>query len=232
MTVDTVEENIRNVRNAIIEAATLCGRPPEAIRLVAVTKTMPAEIVRKASRAGICTFGENYIQEAKDKIAAVQATGISWHFIGHLQTNKAGLAVRLFDLIHTVDSIRLSSALNRAAEAIGKKQAILLQVNIAGESTKSGADPGNLLCLACEIGKYPHLSIKGLMALPPFTANPEQARPCFRALAELGRRIDQAAIPGVSMEELSMGMSHDFAVAVTEGATLVRVGTAIFGERK
>ncbi len=209
-----------------------CGREPDSVRLVAVSKTKPAIRVQEAIDAGVTTLGENYIQEAREKISDLSNAKVSWHFIGHLQSNKAKYAVRLFDLIHSVDSLKLAKALNKEAGKCAKTQDILVQVNISGETTKSGIETRECLDLVEAITGLEHLSVKGLMTMPPFFDQPDKARPYFAALRELGDRVRQAAIPGVTMAELSMGMTGDFEAAIQEGATLVRIGTALFGERQ
>ncbi len=198
---------------------------------MAVTKTVSPERIRPAIAAGADILGENYIQEALKKIDALAKERVLWHFIGHLQTNKAKYAVRCFDLIHSVDSLRLASELNRQAEKINKVQEILVQVNISLEQTKSGVAEADTLALIRQISPLEHIAIKGLMTMPAFFDAPEKVRPYFKALAELKNRIEAQNIPRVQMTELSMGMSGDFEAAICEGATLVRIGTAIFGER-
>ena len=215
----------------IKNAAESCGRDPESIQLVAVSKTKSAASVKAAIDCGIKIFGENYIQEAQDKITDLSPFNVSWHFIGHLQTNKAKYAVRLFDLIHTVDSVKLAKELNKQAEKNSKVQHILIQVNTGMESTKSGESPDKTLDIVKEISQFEHLRIKGLMTIPPLYNEPEKVAPYFRILRELRDQIKTENIPGVSMDELSMGMTGDFETAIKEGATLVRIGTAIFGSR-
>jgi hypothetical protein len=224
-------ERIAGVRKTITRRALECGRDPETIRLVAVSKTVPVDIVRSALESGIQILGENYIQEARDKARDLENFSVAWHVIGHLQSNKAGMAVGLFDLIHTVDSMKTALELNRQAGKINKCQKILIQVNVARESTKSGVAPNRARTLVEEVSRLGHLSVKGLMTMPPYSKDPESSREYFKTLFELARALDQSGIAGVSMEELSMGTTGDFAVAVEEGATLVRVGTAIFGKR-
>lgn len=226
-----MREQINAVVARIRAAALAAGRDPETVRLVAVSKTVPAERVRTAVEAGITLLGENYIQEARDKIDALGDLDVSWHFIGHLQRNKAKFAVRLFDLIHAVDSLKLARELDKEAAKHGKVQAILVQVNTGKEATKSGVYAEEALALVREAGRLPHLAVRGLMTLPPFFNAPEKVRPFFRELRELRDRLREEALPGVSMDELSMGMTGDFEAAIQEGATLVRIGTAIFGER-
>jgi pyridoxal phosphate enzyme (YggS family) len=212
-------------------AAAACGRQAESVRLVAVAKTHPPEAIRLAAAAGAQEIGENYIQEARDKYAALQPLPLRWHFIGRLQTNKARTAVRIFELIHTVDSLKLGLELDRCAGRIAKRQKVLVQVNVAGEAAKSGVAPEEALPLVRELSRLEHIAVKGLMTMPPFFNDPERVRPFFSALRQLRDRIADAAPAGVEMRELSMGMTGDFEAAIAEGATLVRIGTAIFGER-
>ena len=223
---------INTIRDRIQSAALAAGRSPETVRLVAVSKTVPAERVRQAVEAGITLLGENYIQEARDKIETLAALDVAWHFIGHLQSNKAKYAVRLFDMVHSVDSPKLARELDKQAAKIGKRQDILIQVNTGKEASKSGVYEEEALALVRQAGRMENLCVKGLMTLPPYFNAPEKVRPFFRALRELRDRIRDEALPGVSMEELSMGMTGDFEAAIQEGATLVRIGTALFGERQ
>jgi len=215
----------------IKKAAVSSGRNPETVRLVAASKTIPSETVEKAIDAGAYIFGENYIQEARTKFNDLSSYPVSWHFIGHLQTNKAKYAVRIFDLIHSVDSLKLSLELDKQAKKTGKIQNILIQVNISDESSKSGIALQDTLNLVKEISVLKNLSIKGLMTMPPFFNAPEKVRPFFKNLCSLRDQINKEDIHNVAMDELSMGMTGDFEVAIEEGATLVRIGTAIFGER-
>lgn len=227
-----MKERLETVLDRIRKAAVACGRDPQSVRLVAVSKTVAAERVRAAVAAGVDTLGENYIQEARAKIEALAALPVAWHFIGHLQSNKAKYAVRLFELIHTVDSLKLAAELDRQAARAGKTQRVLVQVNVSGEASKSGASQAEAGRLVADIGKLAHLSVEGLMTMPPFFDQPEKARPSFRALRRLRDEIQQRHLPGVDLRELSMGMTGDFEAAIAEGATLVRIGTAIFGERR
>jgi len=226
-----LKERLKNVKDRIRKAAVSSGRDPASIGLVTVSKTQPADRVREAVRAGATILGENYIQEARDKIRVLTGEKTSWHFIGHLQRNKAKYAVSLFDLVHSVDSLRLAGELDKQAGKINKIQEILVQVNISGEDTKSGIDEKGCLELIRSIADLEHLHVRGLMTMPPFFDQPDRARPYFSALRELSERIQAASVPGVAMAELSMGMTGDFEAAIDEGATLVRIGTAIFGER-
>jgi pyridoxal phosphate enzyme (YggS family) len=227
--VNPVAQNLEEVRGAIADAARRAGRDPSAVRLVAVSKTVDLDRIRAAMDAGQDLFGENYLQEARDKIAAL-GRRVGWHLVGHLQSNKAKGAVELFDLIHAVDRLKLAEALDAAAARQGKVQDVLIQVNQGGEATKSGVAPEAAPALLQEVARLPHLRVLGLMTMPPWLPDPEAVRPYFRALREL--RDHLRGLTGLPLTELSMGMSGDFAVAVEEGATLVRVGTAIFGERR
>ncbi|MCS6801837.1 MAG: YggS family pyridoxal phosphate-dependent enzyme [Chloroflexota bacterium] len=220
-------DRLARVRDAIAAAAARSGRPAEAVRLVAVTKTVPVETIAEAYALGVRDFGENRVQEGQPKIAALAAHGIrpTWHFVGHLQTNKAAAALRCFDILQSVDSLRLAETLSRRAR--GAPVRILLEVNVAGEPSKFGFrldDPAQPFADAlAAIRALPGLVVEGLMTVAPLTDNPESVRPVFRRLAEL------AAAHGLA--ELSMGMTDDFPVAIEEGATMVRIGRALFGER-
>jgi pyridoxal phosphate enzyme (YggS family) len=227
-----LKKNIERINRRIADAATSCGRSPESVRLVAVSKTVDAQRVAMAIDAGATIFGENYIQEARNKFNALVDRPVEWHFIGHLQSNKAKYAVRMFDLIHSVDSLKLAAALDKAAQKNGKRQDILIQVNISGEESKSGATEDDAVDLIEAAGRLEHIRIRGLMTIPPYYDQPELARPFFRRLANLRQRILDRHLSGVIMKELSMGMTGDFEVAIEEGATLVRIGTAIFGPRQ
>lgn len=227
----TISQNLDVIQARINQAAVNAERDPETVQLVTVSKTVSVDVIHQAIDAGVTVLGENYIQEARTKFDQLAPLPVSWHFIGHLQTNKAKYAVRQFDLIHTVDSSRLAAAINREAAKIDKIQSILIQVNIAQEATKSGIETENVEKLAQEIGQLDHLKLKGLMTMPPFFNAPDRVRPFFEQLREIRERLQQVNLPGVDLTELSMGMTGDFEVAIAEGATLVRIGTAIFGER-
>jgi len=228
---NTIAARLTALTCRIRTAAAAAGRSAGEIRLVAASKTFPPPAIREAVAAGVSDIGENYIQEARDKYAALQGTPVRWHFIGHLQTNKAKYAVRMFDLIHTVDSYRLAFELDRCAQKINKVQAILIQVNLAGEASKSGVTPEDALPLISRAAALEHIAVKGLMTLPPYFNAPEKVRPFFAALRQLRDRIAAEQLETTGLQELSMGMTGDFEAAVAEGATLVRIGTAIFGER-
>ncbi len=224
-------KRIQNIKKRIEETAVGCGRDPSTVRLVAVSKTIPVNRVKEAIEAGVTVFGENYVQEAREKFSQLATYPVSWHFIGHLQSNKAKYAVRLFDMIHSVDTLKLARELNKQAQKNAKIQNILIQINISKESSKSGADAENVLDLIDKVRHLENLSVKGLMTMPPFFNDPEKARPYFSGLRNLRDRIRQETSPEIALDELSMGMTGDFEAAIQEGATLVRIGTAIFGER-
>ncbi len=226
-----MKKRMERVKERIAKAAEGCGRSADSVRLVAVSKTMPMEVVREAIDAGATVLGENYIQEAREKFNALASLPAAWHFIGHLQSNKAKYAVRMFDLIHSVDSLKLATALDRYAEKIDRVQPILIQVNVAREDSKSGIYPEDTLALVKSIASLKNILVRGLMTIPPYFNAPEEVRPFFAALRELRERIKDEAIANIHMDELSMGMTGDFEAAIEEGATLVRIGTAIFGER-
>jgi pyridoxal phosphate enzyme (YggS family) len=227
-----MQSRINKINQRIHQTAINCGRLPESVQLVAVSKTKPVDMVREALEAGIAVLGESYIQEAREKVDSLSGYPAAWHFIGHLQTNKSKYAVRLFNLIHSVDTIKLAGELDKEAGKINKIQDILIQVNLGREPTKSGVSTDETINMAKEISTFSNLSVKGLMTMPPYFKNQEQARPFFVMLRDLRDRIREENIPNISMDQLSMGMTHDFEVAIQEGATLVRIGTAIFGKRK
>lgn len=222
--------NIKEIRNRIGAAADRVGRNPLSVKLVAVTKTVPAAQINEAIEAGIDIIGENRIQEARDKVPELNK--VSCHLIGHLQKNKVKYIFGLFDMVHSVDSPELAAEINRQAIAKGKRMDILLQVNVSGEESKFGFDEKNLLPDLSEIGKMEGIAVKGLMTIPPYSEEPNDSRPFFKRLSALRKKIQAMGIEGINMGELSMGMSNDFEVAVEEGATMVRVGSAIFGRRQ
>jgi PLP dependent protein len=233
---DILAANIADVRSRIAEAAQRVGRTPEDVTLIAVSKTKPLELVQIAYNLGMREFGENRVQEALEKIAAFQPPDLNWHMIGHVQTNKANKIVGAFACIHSIDSLHVAEALQRQAEKKSQaenrdlRQPILLQVNISGEASKEGMAPAEIRQIAQQITSLPNLEIQGLMTVAPLVDDPEQVRPVFRALRELRDRLQQE-IPASSWQHLSMGMTDDYGVAIEEGATIVRVGRAIFGER-
>ena len=225
-----IADNLARIRERMAEAAVRSGRAPDSVKLVGVTKTVDVKRIKEAVSAGLQILGENYVQEARDKIKDVGGE-VSWHFVGRLQTNKAKYAVKLFHMIQTVDSVKLAKELNRRAQPLGRTIPITIQVNLASEVSKGGVEPSESISLIKQISTLANLQIRGLMTMPPFFDQPERARPYFAQLKELSQKIAEAQLPGVEMNELSMGMSGDFETAIEEGATLVRVGTAIFGER-
>jgi hypothetical protein len=230
----SIADNIVLVRERMDDASRRAGRRPVDIRLMAVTKTFPADRIREAYDAGLRLFGENRVQEFAGKAAAVRdMTDAAWHLIGHLQTNKAVKAAEMFAAVDSVDSLRVAQKLNASARQLGKKLCVLIEINVGGEAAKSGLAPDsleleNILQAAPELG---YLEYRGLMTIPPFTEDPQKARPYYRELRKLRDRIAARRLAAINMDVLSMGMSHDFEVAIEEGSTCVRVGTAIFGER-
>ena len=229
-----IVENISAIRERIAAAARRAGRSPDDISLMAVTKTHPPERIRDAYAAGLRLFGENRVQEFAGKAGALaDLPAASWHMIGHLQTNKAGKAVELFSAVDSVDSLKLASKLDAAARTAKKRLQVLIEINVGGEAQKSGLAPGlaELEELLIAAPRLEALEFRGLMTVPPFTEDPEGARQFFRKLRALRDDILSRKLPAVGVDVLSMGMSHDFEVAIEEGSTCVRVGTAIFGER-
>jgi pyridoxal phosphate enzyme (YggS family) len=228
---DSVAENLAVIRARIEAACERAGRNASQVKLVGVTKTVSVERIREGINAGISILGENYIQEARKKREILAALPVAWHFIGHLQTNKAKIAVECCDCIETLDRENLAIELNQKGEKASRRIPVLIQVNIGGEPTKSGISPGELFSFFKLASSLEWLSIRGLMALPPFFDQPERARPYFRQMRELLDALRQKAPIPENLTELSMGMSGDFEVAIEEGATLVRIGTALFGQR-
>jgi hypothetical protein len=227
-----LRENLKEVRRRIEQAALKSERAPEEITLIAVSKTHSAAIVREAIAAGALDFGENRVQEAETKIPEIGRRNARWHLIGHLQSNKARKAVKLFDVIHSLDSVEIATRLNRICEESDHQELpVLVQVDLAGEKTKTGVAETGLNELIETIKTLPRLRLIGLMTLPPFFEDAELARPFFKRLRELRDRLKEQGAFQNARGELSMGMSHDFEIAIEEGATFVRVGTAIFGER-
>lgn len=225
-------ERLARVRGQIAAAAEKCGRRPEEVTLVAISKTHPASAVWELVGLGATDVGENRVQEAEEKIREVGREKVRWHLVGHLQANKARRAVNLFDVIHSLDSIDLARRLDRLCREEGReKLPVLIQVDLGHEETKSGVDETGLPQLVEDIKELKRLELVGLMTLPPFFDNAEDSRPFFRRLRELRDELGAGGAFGNLKGELSMGMTHDFAVAIEEGATMVRIGTAIFGER-
>ncbi len=231
----SIAENLSAIRERIVSAAARAGRRPDQIALMAVTKTHPAERIIEAYEAGHRLFGENRVQEFADKFAALAALrDADFHMIGHLQSNKAAKAVEVFNAIDSLDSVKLGERLNAAAAEAGKTISVLIEINIGGEDAKSGVAPDSpeLAAILKTAAAWTNLRVRGLMTVPPFTEDPEGARPYFQGLRELRDRLAAQNPPTISLDQLSMGMSHDFEVAIEEGSTCVRVGTAIFGERE
>jgi pyridoxal phosphate enzyme (YggS family) len=235
----SVAENIVRVREQIAAAARRAARNPEEITLMGVSKTFPVERIREASAAGLRVFGENRVQEFAAKADALRdLRDAEWHLIGHLQTNKAAKATELFHAVDSVDSVRMAEKLNTCAESAGKTLSVLIEINVGAEQAKSGVAPNpdeqgsdELEEILQGAPRWGNLNIHGLMTVPPYTEDPEGSRPYFRQLRQIRDSIARRNLPQISMAALSMGMSHDFEVAIEEGATCVRVGTAIFGER-
>ena len=226
----TIASNLQDIQGRIRAATLAAGREPASVRLVAVSKTRPAGDVIQACQAGQVVFGENYVQELVAKAAEVPEA-VEWHFIGHLQSNKVKQLAGLVSMIHSIDRFTLAEEVSRQWAKLGRCCDILVQVNLSGEATKSGTTEAEALHLVRAISILPHVRIRGLMTMPPFFDDPEAARPFFAELMRLSQRIEAEGTPGVEMQELSMGMSGDFEAAIQEGATLVRIGTSIFGTR-
>jgi pyridoxal phosphate enzyme (YggS family) len=226
----SITANLQAIQDRIRSAERAGGRETGAVRLVAVSKTRPAADVIQAFLAGQVVFGENYVQELLEKTAEVPEA-VEWHFIGHLQSNKVRQIAGLVRMIHSVDRFSLAEEISRQWGKLGRCCDILIQVNLSGETTKSGTPEAGALQLVRDVSSLPHVRIRGLMTMPAFFDDPEAARPFFAQLMRLSRWIEAEALPGVEMRELSMGMSGDFEAAIQEGATLVRVGTSIFGSR-
>ena len=230
----SIADNIAQIRQRIQGASRRAGRDSNDIELMAVSKTVSAERVREAYSAGIRLFGENRVQEFESKVASLHdLSGARFHMIGHLQTNKAARAAELFGSVESVDSLRLARKLDSAAAQLVKNLPVLIEINIGGETAKSGVAPDatELEELLTAAPSLPHLEFRGLMTVPPYHDDPEQSRPYFRRVRELADEIRRRKLAAVTMDVLSMGMSHDFEIAIQEGATRVRLGTAIFGER-
>ena len=226
-----ISENFRQVKRRIIDAAKRVGRDPSDVRLLAVTKEQSDVTVAEGIQAGMTLLGENKVQEASSKIEALGRNGLEWHFIGRLQKNKVKFIFDLFDLIHSVDSLALAEAIHKTAQKIGSCMPVLLQINISGEESKLGMDPLDLPKEIEGVAKLEGVKIKGLMTIPPYTSDPENSRPYYARLRELRDTCSSLNIPRICLDELSMGMSNDYEVAIEEGATLVRVGTGLFGPR-
>jgi hypothetical protein len=226
----SIQANLQDIRDRMAAACKRAGRNPDTVRLVAVSKTKPAAMIDQAAAAGQTLFGENYVQEFVAKTEEVTAP-VTWHFIGSLQTNKVKYLAGKVAMIHSVDRLSLAKEIDRQWSKLDRPVDILIQVNLGEEETKSGTDEAALQDLVRQVAVLPYVRIRGLMALPPYLDDPEQVRPFFRRLHQLADGIAAMTLPGVEMRELSMGMSHDFEAAIEEGASLVRVGSAIFGSR-
>lgn len=225
-----ITENLAGVRERISQATQKSGREPDSVRLITVSKQVSVDRIEEARAAGAVIFGENKIQEAIPKIEQMGAEGISWHFIGHLQKNKVKFLDKCFDLIHSVDSYELAEKIARHCQSENRVQRVLLQINVSGEAAKFGMEPGELEERILDFSRLQGIQVEGLMTIPPFDSDPENSRRHFSRLREL--RDQGVKQSGLLLHDLSMGMSHDFEVAIEEGATLVRVGTAIFGPRQ
>jgi hypothetical protein len=224
----SVQERVEGVRSRIASACSRSRRDPSSVLLVAVSKTHPPERVEEAASCGLRVFGENKVQEARAKIPMCPSN-LAWHLVGHLQSNKIKQAVEVFEMIHSVDSLKLLEGIDRACDAAGRRMKVLLEVNVSGESSKFGLKPDDVPELISAAGRLSRIELLGLMTMPPMTEDVEKARPHFRRMRDL--RDGWQSSLGVQLPELSMGMTHDFEVAIEEGSTIVRVGTAIFGER-
>jgi len=227
-----VATNLRRVLDSIERAAQKAGRSGSSVKLVAVSKIIREEPIRQAVAAGAVALGENKVQEASAKRPLLSELPVEWHLIGSLQKNKANRAAEIFDWIESLDDFELASKLDRACERLNKRMPVLIQVNVGREASKSGIAEEAAADFAGHVSAFKHLEVRGLMTIPPYTEDPEESRPHFVRLREIAERIESQRLAGISMKELSMGMSHDFMVAIAEGATLVRVGTAIFGPRQ
>jgi pyridoxal phosphate enzyme (YggS family) len=227
---ECIEENVKRVRERISAAALRAGRNPDDILLIAVTKNVGVNDVRKGIEAGLDMFGENRVQEAEEKIDEI-GHKVQWHMIGHLQTNKVKKSIDLFDIIHSVDSIHLAAEIEKRAFAVKKQMPVLLQVDLAGEQTKFGFSKKELFDTLDKLSGFANLKICGLMTIPPFSPEPEDSRIYFQELVKIREKISESCLSGIDMDILSMGMSQDFEVAIEEGANMVRIGTALFGPR-
>ena len=226
-----VAANYHKIIDRIGEAALRAGRNPQAIKLLAAAKSQSIDLIQAAIAVGVRLIGENYVQEAESKRQVISET-VEWHLIGHLQRNKARAAIQIFDLIQSLDSAALAMELDKAGRKNGKTICTFIEVNLGDEQSKSGIGQDKVAELLKRVSDLSHVKVKGLMAVPPFKENPEEVRPFFRALKDLQSELECLTIPNVSLHELSMGMTHDYPVAVEEGATIVRIGTALFGPRK
>jgi len=226
-----IAENIERVRERIEQTARRVDRDPQDITLVAVTKTVPVDLIREAIKAGVNHFGENRVQEAREKIPKIPEA-VTWHMVGHLQKNKVKYAVELFQMIQSVDEFELAEIINRRAAKVNKKMPVLIEVNTSGEPTKFGCQPDDAISLLKKMANFPNLEVRGFMTIGLFSEDMEKVRLCFQRLKRIYEEARALALPNTRISILSMGMSSDFEVAIEEGSTMVRIGTAIFGPRK
>lgn len=226
-----IAQNIENLRNRMQKACTRSGRNIEEIMLVAATKTFDVEMIREALAVGQADFGENYVQELNQKRVQLTDSPVRWHFIGHLQTNKVKFVASYIHLIHSVDNLRLAEEIHKRGEKENRRIDVLIEVHTTDEATKYGAPPEEILGIVKKVSTFDHVRVNGLMTMGPFSDDPNDSRPSFQQVVDLKRRIEQEGVENVSMSQLSMGMTHDFEVAIEEGSTIIRIGTAIFGER-
>ena len=225
-----VAANYRKILNRVNETAAQCGRNPKDVKLLGAAKAQSVEAIRAAISAGVALIGENYVKETKEKKDQVTAS-VEWHLIGHLQRNKVKAAIELFDVIESLDNLALARALDKEAGKRGKIVRVFVEVNLGGEESKSGIAKNSVVSLLDEAAKLSCLRVEGLMTVPPFCENLEEVRPYFRELSDLRAKLNELRLPNVDLRELSMGMTHDYVVAIEEGATIVRIGTALFGPR-
>ena len=226
-----ITENIKKLQENIVEICKRCNRNPQDIQIVAVSKTWDSSAIREAWKAGITNFGENYVQEFRTKYQELKDIPLQWHFVGHLQSNKVKFIIDAMHLIHTVDDIELGKEINKRAEKLGKVQDALIEVHATNEPTKYGVKPEQTASLVKELAMLDNIRVRGLMTMGPLADDPEASRSSFRMLRQLQTEIRSLGIEHISMDHLSMGMSHDYPIAIEEGATFLRIGTAIFGER-
>lgn len=226
-----IAENLKNLRKCIEQTCQKCGRKVDEVQLIAVAKTVSVELIKEAIDAGQIDFGENYVQELQEKHKAFTDRIIHWHFIGHLQSNKVKYIAEYIHLIHSVDDLNLGKEISRQAEQCGRIQDVLVEIHTTDEATKFGIQPENAVPLIKELSQLSHLRVCGLMTMGPFSDNPNDSRSSFRCVVDLKNQIETEGIVNVQMRHLSMGMTHDFEIAIEEGATLIRIGTAIFGRR-
>jgi PLP dependent protein len=226
-----IAENLKNLRKRIDLTCQKCGRKIDDVRLIAVSKTFSVELIQEAIVSGQIEFGENYVQELQEKHKALAERIVHWHFIGHLQSNKVKYIAEYVNLIHSVDDLNLGTEINKLAERCNRVQDVLVEIHTTDEATKFGVQPEHAILLIKELSQLSHLRVCGLMTMGPFSDNPNDSRSSFRCVTDLKKQIETEGIVNVQMRHLSMGMTHDFEVAIEEGSTIVRIGTAIFGRR-